>query len=265
MNRKPAVAGTFYPSDQIDLEEMIGSFLNKVPAKTSALITPSKLKGIISPHAGYIYSGPVAAHSYKLLLALPQKKYNVFLLGPAHLANAYASVENYDNYETPFGKTKINKQICEELLKNKQMDFIPDSQASEHSLEVQLPFLQKTLKEFELVPLVLGEIFPDYIAEILQPYYEKDDSLFIISSDLSHYEPYETAKKIDRNTIKVITSLDLEKENQIDACGRRGIQVAMRLAKNNSHKIQLLDYRNSGDTAGDKSGVVGYAALAITK
>lgn len=265
MNRKPAVVGSFYPSDPDELSHLIDSFLNDVPPDSFSDIKPEEIKGIIAPHAGYIYSGPIAGYSYKLLQSLPQKKYNVFLLGPAHLAYISVSVENYDNYESPLGKVKINNQICEELLKHEALDFIPDSQASEHSLEVQLPFLQKTLTDIELIPLVLGDISPDFIAEILQPYYEKDDSLFVISSDLSHFEPYETAKKIDNNSLDIITSLNLEKENQIDACGRYGIKVAMRLAKNNNHKIRLLDYRNSGDTAGDKSGVVGYAALAITK
>jgi AmmeMemoRadiSam system protein B len=259
MIRKPAVAGAFYPADPSDLEEMIESFLEiNLKGKPG-------LKGVICPHAGYIYSGPTAGYSYKLLSNLPDKKYNVFLLGLAHTTHTSASVENYDSFKTPLGNAKVNKSICEELLKNDRLEFIPESQSAEHSLEVQIPFLQKTLKQFELIPIVLGDISPDYISEILQPYFNKEDSLFVISSDLSHYEPYDTAKQIDKNSLDIITSLKIDEENQIDACGNMGIKVMMRLAKNNNYKIELLDYRNSGDTAGDKNGVVGYAALAVYK
>jgi AmmeMemoRadiSam system protein B len=260
MIRKPAVAGAFYPADPSELEKVISTYLEDAPDKKI-----ENLKGVICPHAGYVYSGPTAGYSYKLLSKLPDKKYNVFLLGPAHTAFTTASVENYDSYETPLGNANINKIICNELLKNDGLEFTPGSQSQEHSLEVQIPFLQKTLKQFELIPIVLGDISPQQISGILQPYFNKEDSLFVISSDLSHYEPYETANQIDNKSLDIITSLNTDKENQIDACGNMGIKVIMRLAKNSNCKIELLDYRNSGDTAGDKSGVVGYAALAVYK
>jgi AmmeMemoRadiSam system protein B len=121
------------------------------------------------------------------------------------------------------------------------------------------------MSNYEIVPILLGEISPDYLSKILAPYFDREDSIFVVSSDLSHYRPYEEAQKIDAKTLKIITELDLENEMEIDACGSYGIKVIMRLAKQSACQIKLLNYRNSGDTAGDKSAVVGYASLAVIK
>jgi MEMO1 family protein len=127
-----------------------------------------------------------------------------------------------------------------------------------------LPFLQKTLNEFEIVPILLGDVSPQSLSEILMPYFGKDNNLFVFSSDLSHYQPYIIANKTDAHSLKIITRLDVKDEDAIDACGNLGIKVAMRLTKNTGRRINLLNYRNSGDTAGDKDAVVGYASLTIT-
>jgi hypothetical protein len=260
MIRKSAVAGSFYPAGQNEIKKTVLKFINDAPGKKYA-----DLKGIIVPHARYIYSGPTAGFAYKQLTDLPDKKWNVFILGPAHYGYTTASVGDFDEFETPLGKIPVNKTICGELLKNVDMEFLPQVHGPEHSLEVQLPFLQMTLKNFEIIPILLGEINPDRISEILNPYFNTGNSLFVISSDLSHYTPYKEAAATDKNSISKIISLATVQENEIDACGSMGIEVAMRLAKNNSCKIELLDYRNSGDTAGQKDSVVGYASLAIYK
>lgn len=260
MDRKAAVAGTFYPSDEKTLNEAINSYLDN--AKKIHL---KGVKGIIVPHAGYIYSGPIAGYGYKLLTQLPDKLYNIFILAPSHFIPIGASVGNFENYETPLGLIKVNNKICTELMKNTDIDFIPDAHVQEHSLEVQLPFLLKTIKRFKIVPILLGNIDPEYISKALDTYFTGPNNIFVVSSDLSHYMPYEEANFKDKKSIQAITGLDIDKEENIDACGNLGIKIIMRLAKKHGYKISLLDYRNSGDTAGDKSGVVGYGALAIFK
>ena len=187
------------------------------------------------------------------------------MLFPSHFVHIGGSVGNYESYETPLGKIKVNTKICEELIKDEQLGFSPDAHQREHSLEVQLPFLCKSLKKFQIIPVLLGDIPAERLAGILEPYFNDDDSLFVISTDLSHYKPYSDAIITDKHSLNIITSLNTKLESEIDACGQKGVKVAMRLAQKHNCEIKLLDYRNSGDTAGDKSGVVGYASLAINK
>ncbi len=260
MIRKSAVAGAFYPAEADTIKKMAGEYLEKAPLKQY-----DDLRGIIVPHAGYIYSGPTAAFAYKQLTSLPEKKFNVFILGPSHYVYTTVSLGSFDAFETPLGSIKVNQALCQELLKNPDIEFYPQAHTREHSLEVQLPFLQICLKNFEIIPLVLGEASPNRLAEILSPFFLKEENLFVFSSDLSHYNPYEQAKAIDRTSLEIIKSLDLNNDGKIDACGKIPIQTAMHLAQKNNCKIELLDYRNSGDTAGDKEGVVGYSAFAIHK
>jgi len=258
MIRKAAVAGAFYPAEPEIIKNTINEYLDKAPLKKI-----DNLRGIIVPHAGYIYSGPTAAYAYKQLQNLKGKKYNVFLLGPSHYVFTSASIGNFDSFETPLGPIKVNRVLCEELLKNIDLDFYPQAHTQEHSLEVQLPFLKMVLKDFEIIPMVIGEASPDRLAEILAPHFLEEENLFVFSSDLSHYNPYDIAKSIDKKSLDIIGALDLERDDQIDACGKIPIQTAMRLALKHKCKMELLDYRNSGDTAGDKGGVVGYSAWAI--
>jgi len=261
MIRKPAVTGTFYPSNPKELEQMVKRFIFE--AETRKI---KNLKAIISPHAGYIYSGPVAGSAYKQLLSLPSQKYNVFLLGPAHYVFTTAAVGMFDEYETPLGKVKVNLEICSQLLEqSSEVEDNIQAHLPEHSLEVQLPFLQQSLNNFEIIPILLGDTSISAMTELLNPYFLANDSLFVISSDLSHYKNYYEAEQTDQNTLNRIISLDTKNMDEIDACGSVGIKILMNLAKNNSYTIDLLDYRNSGDTAGDKKSVVGYSACAIHK
>ncbi len=245
--RNPAVAGSFYPANKKELETMIGKFLKNAPS------LDIKPKSLIVPHAGCIYSGQVAAHAYSLLKNY--KKQKIILLGPSHFVyfNDVAADAN-DYWETPLGKVK--------LMQNNFLK-IEEAHVNEHCLEVQLPFLQKTLENFEILPLVAGDINPKEISERMISLLN-DDTMLIISSDLSHYNNYETAAKIDKNTISAIQTLDYSKaKKEADACGKIPIMAAMDIAKKLGWRCKLLEYKNSGDVTQNKSAVVGYASFAF--
>jgi AmmeMemoRadiSam system protein B len=244
MIRMPAVAGSFYPGDENELETMIHDFLDQanVPELSGTL------KGIIVPHAGYIYSAPVAAYAYKLL----SKQKKIILIGPSHHGYFEGLAESgCEAWNTPLGITPVYE------LGNTHS--YPAAHNPEHSLEVQLPFLQIVLSDFSIAPVLTGNISPDDGAELID-----NGDFLVVSSDLSHYKPYDDAVAIDRTTIELIENLDLEGFlKNGDACGKTGIAIAMALAKKHGWKIKKLNYANSGDTAGPKTGVVGYAAFAI--
>ena len=246
--RMPAVSGKFYPSDADELRKMITEYLDaaSVPEMNA------KLKGIIVPHAGYLYSGPVAAYGYKLLQNKEPDK--IIILGPSHYAPFPGMAEGgYAGWSTPLG--------IAEAFSIGGLHVYPAVHQPEHSVEVQLPFLQTVLKnDFKVDPILTGMVSPAEGADVL----EKQDAFFVISSDLSHYEPYSVAVERDRNTVGLIEKLDVDGFlAKGDACGKTGISIAMELAKRKGWMIEPLHYANSGDTAGPKTEVVGYAALAI--
>jgi len=244
--RQSVYAGSFYPASKKELTNMIDKFISEnKPEKLGG-----KLKALIVPHAGYIYSAPTAAFGYSALEKTHAKK--IILFGPSHhayLQNAYSFTGEWD---TPIKTTKV-KTADLPVIKNDK----------EHCLEVQLPLLQTVLDGFDFTPILYGEIDPKELADIINN--EMDDkSVLIASSDLSHYLSYDIAKKIDKETVEAILNLDYEKFLKIgDACGKTGIAALISIAKRNKWKAVLLDYRNSGDTAGDKKGVVGYASIAF--
>jgi AmmeMemoRadiSam system protein A len=242
------------------------------------------LKGLVCPHAGYPYSGPTAAIAYKTLAG--REVQTVIVLGPSHYAAfAGASVPDVDAYQTPLGTVPISDK-AQQLVKTSPFVLEPKClvqrppwlrQSSkpapaagedtpdtwEHSVEVQVPFLQKTLKNFDLLPVVFGEVDPEQAARVLAGMID-DHTIVVASSDLSHYHPYDEAKDLDNRCIRTILSLEVEAMKTQEACGKLPIQTLMCLAREKGWKAQLLDYRNSGDTSGDKShGVVGYAAIAF--
>jgi AmmeMemoRadiSam system protein B len=253
--RFPAVADAFYPAEEKELKRMISDFLGQ--AKPPSI---KNLKALIVPHAGYVYSGPVAAHGFKLLEKQEFKK--VIAVGPSHYAAFVGAAEDdSDGWQTPLGIVRTDR--VSRLVKAGTINCFPQAHAPEHCLEVQLPFLQTVLKgDFVFYPLITGEISPSLLAEALEPALS-DETLLLISSDLSHYFPYEEAVKRDSTTNKIILSLDVKNAQLIDACGKTGIITAMHIAKSKKWKARLLDYRNSGDTAGPKSNVVGYSAIAF--
>ena len=261
MKRIPAVAGMFYPQDPEELKSQVTQFLKAAEAQE----LPS-LKAIIVPHAGYIYSGPIAGKAYaQIAKNVPEAhRKTIFLIGPAHFGFTVASVGDYDCLITPLGEMKVSGKIADELEK-KGLGFDEEVHRPEHSLEVQLPFIQTAIPGSDIVPILCGSVTPEALAEILGPYFARPDTFFIVSSDLSHYSPYAQAVETDKRSLLAVKNLDLQGEDAVDACGRVGILTLMRLAKKNGYKMKLLDYRNSGDTAGDKSSVVGYAAMACYK
>jgi AmmeMemoRadiSam system protein B/AmmeMemoRadiSam system protein A len=261
--RKPAYAGSFYPADKSEIEQTIEILTSK--AKETRFIIPAgkSLKALILPHAGYIYSGLTASHASLVLTGNNYSK--VILLGPDHrIGFAGCAISEPGVYETPLGQVRLHKDAAKLGLQKELFHSMPVSDSNEHSLEVVLPFLQSYLKKFELVPIVTGSVDYKRIAEGIDPILD-DKTLLVASSDLSHYLPYNEAAGRDKETISMI--LDLEKEKLIkrdnSACGKIPVLTIMDLAGKYGWKPLLIHYSNSGDTAGDRSRVVGYAAIAF--
>jgi len=258
--RPAAVAGMFYTADPVQLRSEINTYLHNASTGTYKTIP----KAIIAPHAGYVYSGPVAASAYSLLGPITDKIKQVILLGPSHrIAFQGIATPDADYFETPLGKIKINRGLCQSV---NQLDFVfPNNLAhrDEHSLEVHLPFLQTVLSDFELTPLVVGDCNQEDVAYLLEQIWGGEETLIVISSDLSHYHSYESATQIDRTTSSAIEHLQPEKIQYDQACGRNPLNGLLTLAKSRQLSVDLLDLRNSGDTAGSKDRVVGYGAYAV--
>ncbi len=254
MIRKAAVAGYFYPKKSEELLKMVSNYIENSDDKK----INGDVKGFIMPHAGYMYSGRVAAVGYKMLRKASKKR--IILIGPSHfLPFIGASVSNHEYWETPLGKVKVEKIKSDFFI-----DF-PEAHTSEHSLEVQLPFLQATLKDFSIIPIVIGDVNVKKMADALIPLID-DDTVIIASSDLSHYHHYNDAKSLDDIANKFIPKLDLKTvEKKVEACGRSGILVLMYIAKKLKWKAKKIYYCNSGDVTGDKSQVVGYGCYVFYK
>lgn len=250
--RKPAVAGIFYPLKENDLKSEIVKLLTD--AEKPAL--PGRIKAIIAPHAGYRFSGPVAASAFKILEKVPFKK--VVLLGPSHQVFFEGASIATEEFITPLGVVRCGD--VKDWLKKPIIDF-PSAHLAEHSLEVLLPFLQGMLGDFEMFAIVMGEVDEEDLAKTIIGHLDAD-TLLVISSDLSHYLPYNEAQKKDKESLNRIMNGE---PDGIDACGAAPIRVLMRVAKALDWKPMLLDCRNSGDVSGDKSKVVGYAAMVYTK
>ena len=257
--RPAAVSGMFYPADPLQLKQDIQAYLDQSPVASQP-----PPKAIIAPHAGYIYSGPVAASAYALLKPVADKIKQVVLLGPSHRVALHGvATPDAEYFETPLGKIKINSTLCHKI---EQLGFVSSSNLAhqeEHSLEVHLPFLQTVLSDFELTPLVVGDCNPNDVALLLEQVWGDEQTLIVISSDLSHYHNYETALRLDKQTSKLIEQLQPEKIFSENACGKNPLNGLLTLAKTKQLKINQLDLRNSGDTAGSKDRVVGYGAYAV--
>jgi AmmeMemoRadiSam system protein B len=256
--RRAAVAGTFYPAEPGVLRAMIKEYLDQADA---AGPLP---KAIIAPHAGYIYSGPVAASAYRRLAAGRGRITRVVLLGPAHrvgfegLALATAS-----SFATPLGVIPIDEEAVKAITKLPQVGVLDAAHAREHSLEVHLPFLQEVLGDFKLVPLAVGEATPEEVAEVLDALWGGPETLIVVSSDLSHYHDYATAKALDTATSRAIEAMDPGAILYDHACGRRPVNGLLVTAKRRGMKVKAIDVRSSGDTAGSKDHVVGYGAYVF--
>lgn len=253
--RNPAVAGLFYPDNPQKLRGMLADYLGAVHA------TDSVPKAIIAPHAGYIYSGPVAASAYARISPARGTITLVVLLGPAHRVGFHGlALSSADYFQTPLGRVKVDQEAVKKISRLPQLQVMDVAHAQEHSLEVHLPFLQEVLGEFSLVPLVVGDAGPEEVAEVLDSLWGGPETLIVISSDLSHYHDYQTAQQLDRATSKAIEELRLEDIQYDHACGRNPVNGLLQVARRRGLKATTVDLRNSGDTAGPRDQVVGYGA-----
>ncbi len=251
--RPPAVAGQFYPATPGTLQAMVDDLL----AETTASGEPCR--ALIAPHAGYIYSGPIAASAYACLSAHREQVRRVVLLGPAHRAPVRGlAASSAAAWATPLGNVPLDQEAIEALVALPQVRFDDQAHAAEHSLEVHLPFLQRALAGFSLVPLVAGEAPPGEVAEALAHFGGDESAIVIVSSDLSHYYGYEQARALDRATSEAIERLQPLQPEQ--ACGRVAINGLLELARKQGWRAHTLDLRSSGDTAGPRDQVVGYGA-----
>ena len=281
-SRLPAVAGLFYPRGSNDLARSVDGMLAEAPSKKM-----DGIRALICPHAGYEYSGPVAACAYRQIQGAEYK--TVIILAASHYAYFQGvSVPAVAAYETPLGRVAVSETagvlgktppfVVEPKCRMQRPQWAgisskPEPATNEdtpdtweHSVEVQLPFLQRVLREFKIVPIIFGQADPERVAKVLAPLVD-DKTLVIASTDLSHYHPYKEARKLDRQTVEWITAMNIDAlqsaNAEENACGRMPVIALMHLAKIKGWKPQLLNARNSGDTSGKKDQVVGYAALAF--
>ncbi|NTV09706.1 MAG: AmmeMemoRadiSam system protein B [Zoogloea sp.] len=259
--RTPAVAGLFYPDDPHVLHAQLSGLLSgAVPHEEVSMP-----KALVVPHAGYIYSGAVAAAAYVGLLRQRETIRRVILLGPTHrVAVNGMALPAAQAFATPLGSVPVDREawLAAQSLPGVCVDDRPHAQ--EHALEVQLPFLQSVLDHFEILPVAVGEASAEMVAALLEHFWGGPETLFVISTDLSHYHPYHQAQWRDKATIAQITQLDPNLDHQ-QACGASPLNGLLLAAKRHGLTPHLLDLRNSGDTAGDRQRVVGYAALALTE
>jgi len=261
--RPPAVAGSFYHNEKNILSYDIESLLDGAHSRADKEYTVPK--AMIVPHAGYIYSGPVAASAYRLLEPVRDRIKRVVLLGPVHRVPVIGlALPVVNAFQTPLGEVAIDADAVAMVEHLDQVVFSNAAHAQEHSLEVQLPFLQTVLDNFTIVPFAVGNVSGEQVAEVLDTLWGGDETLIVISSDLSHFHPYQVAHKIDTHTVEKILDFQSNVSHE-QACGGTPVNGLLIAAQKHKLKPQLLDLRNSGDTAGDKSRVVGYASFAFTE
>lgn len=258
--RPPAVAGLFYPDRPQELRSQLETLLNAADAPAPA----GRIVALIAPHAGYVYSGPIAASVYA---SLPKHRFRrVVLIGPSHrVALRGLALGRWRSFRTPLGDIPVCQESVRTLLQLEQVVVNDRAHAREHSLEVHLPFLQSMLGEFELVPLVTGQATAAEVAGVLDALAPDESTLIVVSSDLSHYLDYDAARALDRRTSQTILELDPAGLERDQACGRHSIRGLLEYAKREGLRPTLLDLRNSGDTAGDRARVVGYGAYRFEK
>lgn len=262
--RQPAVAGAFYPDDASVLSADINAFIAANSPGSGPDIAP---KAIVVPHAGYVYSGGVAASAYGLLAPFKNQIKKVILLGPCHRVALHgAALSSAHAFATPLGNVEIDHGFDDALLKLSQVSVFDETHLQEHSLEVQLPFLQSVLgNDFKLIPMVVGDASTDEVSEILELLWGGPETLIVISTDLSHFLSYDGAKKVDGDTCRAIENLDLDAIGDYQACGRVPLKGLLHLAAKKGLAVTTLDLKNSGDTAGPRERVVGYGAWAFAE
>lgn len=263
--RPPAVAGTFYESDPARLRAWLGSALADARARGQGAAARAAPKVLIVPHAGYAYSGAVAAAGYAAVSAAGWRRIRrVVLLGPSHFVPvAGLAVSPADAFGTPLGTVPVDRQARSAVRTLPGCEAAGRPHAREHSLEVQVPFLQAAADRFTLVPIAVGRARPRDVAEALALLWGGPETLIVISTDLSHYLGYQAAVARDRRTARAILALDPSPIGDTDACGARPLRGVLLAAARHGLRASLLDLRNSGDSAGDRDRVVGYGAFAL--
>jgi MEMO1 family protein len=258
-SRPPAVAGLFYPDDARELREVVSGYLRQHSSSTP--VAPPK--ALIVPHAGYIYSGGIAAAAYATVASLRQTIRRVVLIGPSHRVYLRGmAVPAASSFATPLGNVEIDQTLKAVLLQSGAVIESDTPHAQEHCLEVQLPFLQLLFDDFTLLPLVLGSVAPEQVAAALAQVWGDAATLVLVSSDLSHYHTYTQAQQIDAATAATILRRETTLAGE-QACGAVGINGLTCLANQRQLPISEIARCNSGDTAGDRSRVVGYGAFAV--
>jgi AmmeMemoRadiSam system protein B len=258
--RRPAVAGMFYPAASAELERDVNALLTQAQATARGQPVP---KAMIAPHAGYIYSGPIAATVYARLAPARDVITRVVLLGPVHRVPVRGlALPGVTQFATPLRNVPIDADAVAAIKALPQVTVSAAAHAQEHSLEVHLPFLQTILKSFSVVPLAVGDATPQQVAEVLGLLWGGPETLIVVSSDLSHYLGYADAQLVDRATAQAILDLKSDISHQ-QACGGTPVNGLTLTARERGLTPQLLDLRNSGDTAGPQTRVVGYGAFGF--
>ena len=259
--RRPVAAGTFYPSDRDELARSIErAFADAVPPPPDA--TPPK--ALIVPHAGYVYSGAVAASAFRRLTLAAERIRRVVLLGPSHRVHVRGmAVPSVDAFDTPLGTVTIDAEL-RDAIRDLPAVVVDDApHRHEHSLEVELPFLQTVLERFTLLPLSIGDARGEEVAAVLDALWGGPETLIVVSTDLSHDHHYDDAVGLDLRTAAAIVAADADAISERDACGSRPLHGLLRAAAARSLRVEQIDLRNSGDTAGDRHRVVGSGAFAV--
>jgi len=256
--RHPAVAGMFYPADARSLRADVDAYL-------AAAAEPEgpPPKALIAPHAGYVYSGPVAAYAYRCLQPVADRITRVVALAPAHRLPFYGlALPRAEEFLTPLGRIPVDRAALRSVADLPQVQDLDAAFDGEHALEVHLPFLQEVLPRFSLVPFIVGEVTAEQVAEVLERLWGGEETLIVVSSDLSHYLDYATAQARDAHTTGLIEALD-PSVGYHDACGRNPVNGLLLAARRHGLTARTVDLRNSGDTAGPRDRVVGYGAYVF--
>jgi AmmeMemoRadiSam system protein B len=263
--RSPAVAGTFYPSGAAELGQAVREYVAAALERGTVSPVSPGAKAVIAPHAGYVYSGPVAGSAFAALAPLRGCVTRVVLVGPAHRAYFEGlAVPQAEAFATPLGRVRVDAEAAAELLGSSPRVIASDrAHAGEHSIEVELPFLQEVLGDVAVVPIVIGDATDVETAHALERLWGGPETRVVVSSDLSHYLPYATARRMDERTACAIEELRPEDIGEDQACGCVGVRGLLRVARERGLHARRCDLRNSGDTAGPRDGVVGYGAFAF--
>ena len=263
--RPPAVAGKFYPADPHKLQALVERYLNAAAAPDDCL-DPPLVKAIIAPHAGYVYSGPIAASAYVHLACSDVPIRRFVLIGPAHFVPVRGlATSSARAFDTPLGRVRIDEVARAAILSLPQVRVSDPAHEPEHCLEVQLPFLQSLFPDFTFVPLLVGHASARAVAEVLEQLWGGPETRIIVSSDLSHYYPQEIARRLDAETAESIVALQPEALHEDAACGQAAIGGLLLAAQARGMTAAVVDLRTSGDTGGPTDRVVGYGAFTFVE